>query len=57
MEDISTGIFMDTGSILRPFDVFYDHLVYFLAIWYIVPHVGLLHKENSGNPGQLGPLA
>jgi hypothetical protein len=29
--------FMDIWSILRPFDIFNRHLVYFVAIWYIFP--------------------
>jgi hypothetical protein len=33
MEDV--GIFQDIWSILRPFDIFYAHLVYFVLIWYI----------------------
>jgi hypothetical protein len=32
--------FMDIGSILRAFDIFYDHLVYFVVIWYIIPRFG-----------------
>jgi hypothetical protein len=41
--------------------VFYGHLVYFAAIWYILwiflaisyifPHFGMLYQEKSGNPG------
>jgi hypothetical protein len=31
------GNFMAIWSILRPFGLFYDHLVYFTAIWYVVP--------------------
>jgi hypothetical protein len=42
--------FMDIGSILRSLDIFYDHLVYFVAVWYIFPRVGTLHQEKSGNP-------
>jgi hypothetical protein len=42
--------FMDIGSILGPFDIFYGHLVYFVVIWYIFPRVGILHREKSGNP-------
>jgi hypothetical protein len=40
--------FMDTWSILRSFDVFYGHLVYFSRF-------GILYQEKSGNPGL--PLA
>jgi hypothetical protein len=35
---------MDVWSILRPFDIFYDHLVYFVEIWYIFPRYGI--KKN-----------
>jgi hypothetical protein len=51
-------------SILRPFGLFYGHLVYCIVIWsisrpfgifhgYLVyfPRFGMLHQENSGNPG------
>jgi hypothetical protein len=37
-------------SILRPLEIFYGHLVYFLGNWYISPRFGILHQENSGNP-------
>jgi hypothetical protein len=41
---------MDIGSFLRPFDiVFYDHLVYFMEIWFTCPRVGILYEEKSGN--------
>jgi hypothetical protein len=33
--------FIDIWSFLRPFDIFYCHLVYFVVIWYIFPHVGI----------------
>jgi hypothetical protein len=26
---------------------------YFLVIWYIFPHFGMLYQEKSGNPGPL----
>jgi hypothetical protein len=42
--------FVDSWSILRPFDIFYGHLVYFVVILYIFPSVGKLYKEKSGNP-------
>jgi hypothetical protein len=42
--------FMDIWSILRTFDTFYGHFVYFVVIWYIFPRVGKLHQEKSGNP-------
>jgi hypothetical protein len=34
--------FMDIWSILRPFDILYGRLVYFVVIWYIFPRVGKL---------------
>jgi hypothetical protein len=37
-------------SILRPFGIFYNHLVYFVVIWYIFPHFCMSYKEKSGNP-------
>jgi hypothetical protein len=41
---------IDIGSILRPFYTFYDHLVYFVGMWYIFPRFGILYQEKSGNP-------
>jgi hypothetical protein len=48
--------FMDTWSILRPFDLFYDHLVYFVLIWnifprfwYIVPSKNLATLSNGAD--------
>jgi hypothetical protein len=35
MEDYVWCFFMDLWSILRPFDIFHDHLIYFKTIWYI----------------------
>jgi hypothetical protein len=49
MEDVS--IFVDIGSIIRPLGILYDHLVYFVAIWYIFLRVGILYQGKSGNPG------
>jgi hypothetical protein len=43
--------FMAIGSILRPFGIFYGHLVDFVAIlvlWF--PRFGMLYQEKSGNP-------
>jgi hypothetical protein len=45
--------------ILRPFGLFYCHLLYFKAIyrvhfvvfWVYLSHFGILYRENSGNPG------
>jgi hypothetical protein len=41
---------MTICSILRPLEIFYGNLVYFVVIWYIFPHVGILDQEMSGNP-------
>jgi hypothetical protein len=38
-------------SILRPSEIFYGHLVYFVVIRYIFPRFGILYYEKSGNPG------
>jgi hypothetical protein len=38
-------------SILRPLEIFYGHLVYFVVIWYIFPRFGILDQQKSGNPG------
>jgi hypothetical protein len=43
--------FMAIWYILRPFGIFWGHLVYFEAIWYIFPRFGMLYPEKSGNPG------
>jgi hypothetical protein len=43
--------FMIIWSILRPLEIFYGHLVYFVANWYISPRFGILHQEKSDNPG------
>jgi hypothetical protein len=42
--------FMDILFILRPFDIFYDYLVYFVVFWNIFPRFGILNQEKSGNP-------
>jgi hypothetical protein len=42
--------FMVIWSILRPFDIFYGHLVYLVVIGYSFPRFGILHQEKSGNP-------
>jgi hypothetical protein len=31
-------------------EIFNGHLVYFVVIWYIFPHFGILDQEKSGNP-------
>jgi hypothetical protein len=39
-----------------PFNLFHCHLVYYVAIWYILwlfgifSHFGMLYQEQSGNP-------
>jgi hypothetical protein len=42
--------FMTIWPILRPLQIFYGHLIYFVAIWYIFPRFGILDQEKSGNP-------
>jgi hypothetical protein len=37
-------------SILRPFDIFYDHLLYFVVIWYIFPPVWYVVPRNIWQP-------
>jgi hypothetical protein len=50
---------MTIWSISRPFGLFYDPLVLFVAIRYILwlfdifSRFGRSHKEKSGNPGDL----
>jgi hypothetical protein len=41
--------FMTIWSILRPLEIFYVHLVYFVVFWYIFPCFGILDQEKSGN--------
>jgi hypothetical protein len=41
---------MTIWSILRPLQIFYGHLVYFVVIWYSFPRFGILDQEKSGNP-------
>jgi hypothetical protein len=43
--------FMTIWPSLRSLKIFYGHLVYFVVIWYIFPHFGILYQEKSGNPG------
>jgi hypothetical protein len=38
--------FMSIRYILRPFAIFYGHLVYFLVIWYIFPILVSCSKKN-----------
>jgi hypothetical protein len=42
--------FMNICPILRPINIFYGPLVYFVVIWYIFPRVGILYLQKSGNP-------
>jgi hypothetical protein len=42
--------FIIIWSFLRPLEIFYGHLVYFVVNWYISPRFGILHQEKSGNP-------
>jgi hypothetical protein len=44
--------FMTIWSILRPLEIFYGNLAYFVVIWYIFSRFGMLHQEKSGNPDQ-----
>jgi hypothetical protein len=53
MEDV--GIFYGHLVDLRPFDILYRHLLYFVVIWYIFPRFGVLYHEKSGNPAILSP--
>jgi hypothetical protein len=43
--------FMAIWSNLWQFCIFYDHLVYFVLILYILSRFGMLRQEKSGNPG------
>jgi hypothetical protein len=38
--------FMTVWSILRPLEIFYGHLVYFVVIWYIFPVLVFCTKKN-----------
>jgi hypothetical protein len=44
--------FMTIWPILQPLEIFYGHLRYFVAFWYIFPRFGILDQEKSGNPGE-----
>jgi hypothetical protein len=44
---------MTIWSFLRPLEIFYDHLVYFMVIWYIFPRFGISYQEKSGNPAHM----
>jgi hypothetical protein len=34
-----------------------ENLEYFVVIWYIFPHFGILDQEKSGNPAGIGIYA
>jgi hypothetical protein len=39
---------MSIWKILCPFGILYGRLVYFVVIWYIFPHFGMLYLEEYG---------
>jgi hypothetical protein len=43
IEDMKMVYFMDTWSILRSFVIFYGQLAWFVVIWYIFFHFGILY--------------
>jgi hypothetical protein len=44
--------FMAIWNILWIFGIFYNHLVHFVFICYILSGFGIMYQEKSGNPGQ-----
>jgi hypothetical protein len=48
--------FMATWNILWRSDIFYDHLIHFLFIWYNFSSFGIKYQEKSGNHGRQGSL-
>jgi hypothetical protein len=54
---IFEGLEMVRLYIIRPFGIYYGHLVYLMEIYgklvgiWIFPRFGLLCQEKSGNPG------
>jgi hypothetical protein len=42
--------FMTIWSMLRPLEIFYGPLVYFVIIWHSFPRFGILDEGKSGNP-------
>jgi hypothetical protein len=42
--------FINIWNILRPFNIFYDHLEYFVVIWYTFPVLVGLHLEKIWQP-------
>jgi hypothetical protein len=49
----NASIFSSIWNIFQPFCTFCGHLVYFVVIWYIFPHLGMLNQKESGNSGQM----
>jgi hypothetical protein len=43
--------FMTIWSIIRPLEIFYGHLVYFVVIWYISPRLAFCTKKNLATLG------
>jgi hypothetical protein len=43
--------FVTNRSILRPLEIFYGHLVYFVVIWYIFPRFGIFVPRKIWQPG------
>jgi hypothetical protein len=50
MENVQ--ILMAIWNILRTLGTFYDHLVHFVLISYILSSLGIMYQEKSGNPAQ-----
>jgi hypothetical protein len=48
------GIHYDHLVYFKAFGNILGRLVYFVVIWYIFPHFGILHQEKSGNPAAEG---
>jgi hypothetical protein len=42
--------FLTIWSILRPLQIFYGHMLYFVVIWYISPRFGILYQEKIWQP-------
>jgi hypothetical protein len=45
------GIFYDHVVYFMAIGSISGHLVYFAVIWYTFPNFGILDQEKSGNPG------
>jgi hypothetical protein len=39
------------GTYFKLFGICYGTLIYFVVVWCIFPHFGILHQGKSGNPG------